>query len=370
MRLQDNKEACDSDQVCLVEAAAERALDDRLDLAAEHCAASASFDECTFRAAELVVETSGLEHLSAAVTLCQASSHAPRCMEHLIEQTLPLAPPADAATQSHVDAVTTVAAAWSALELPAYVTAVYADLVWSTWVRASVWNAQTLDDRLPALLPDVAQPHMRYAAAQWLGVHRTDDAAFALADSVARLNQALSTPAGDLGTGDPVAPQLQNSKVAWMVDLGVEDSLPATWCGGMVRRAWSDDPAIDGQIAVIEALARAPHVDPTLLLPVIHDDTLDPLVRWTALRLVGDLNAGLLTTVDSSLESDPLLGPRLDPPPKGPQEPRKDGKGKGKGKGKGGKGKGKRGKGPMGPPPQGPGGPDGPAQTDPGAPKR
>jgi len=148
-------------------------------------------------------------------------------------------------------------------------------LVGRTWAEAVVTSGaklSALSSEDLAGTPKAAAPHVRALLA-------TRAVAGGLADGLGSAAERLV--AGESTPGPVTVGRVDG---AWPDTLPGEEALPVVaWLGG-ARRATSPDPLVDQRIALVEAAGQA---DPPVIgLLVEGAADADPLVRWTAARLL------------------------------------------------------------------------------------
>ena len=259
----------------------------------------ASQDECLFQAAEALASAERWRATDRVVPLCVAAGdYVHGCLHHSIATMLPPLPAADlAAPEDLAETLQAVAALGQAVG--ADQAAAYESFFWGMWTLHSFRNAQQVDGRLLQVLPPAAVHHVRMAAAlRWLqlrgGTLEPD-----LDLWVDALEAALAEP-GSPSPGSRHQATLWKARDFWPDDLirAGEQDVPAVFCLGPGRRPVSDDPQEDLRLALLEAsarLGRPPGQD--FYLGVAQGEG-SPLVRWTAVRLLGALYPEALGQLD------------------------------------------------------------------------
>ncbi len=102
------------------------------------------------------------------------------------------------------------------------------------------------------------------------------------------------------------------NRESWSENLPGEESIQwVVYRGPIARRAIGTNPESDALICIIEAAGRKPTAHRrTLFLEAAQHP--DPLVRWTAVRLMGERSPQMLAELDPSQESDPLVRGRIE----------------------------------------------------------
>jgi hypothetical protein len=102
------------------------------------------------------------------------------------------------------------------------------------------------------------------------------------------------------------------NRLSWSESLPGEESIQwVVYRGPIARRAIGRTPESDALICILEAAARLPtaHRHSLFLEALRHPD---PLVRWTAARLMGERVPRALAGIDATQESDPLVRGRIE----------------------------------------------------------
>lgn len=276
--------ACpDAAPPCLTEAA----LRSDPDAAAARCLAigeAVGRKECFFRVAEALAEEP--QNAAAIADLCLAAEDfAPRCLGHSTNRLARAAAARYGATGDTAalnDAARSLTAPWTGRDEA--LGQQLAGRFWSAAMEALFSWMPTPGGAGFADAPPEATPQLHAALAQRLITENPT----AHADLSAWVHAALTALAAPTPPSPwPGAAPPPLAKVAlWTRDAGPADAaIPAAHLRETSRRAVSEDPAIDLAICVLEAAAREPKADAAALLAeaAAHPD---PLVRWTAARLV------------------------------------------------------------------------------------
>lgn len=245
--------------------------------------------ECLFQSAERAVRLHGSEAYGPAVDLCLASgTYTRRCLHHLGAW---LAVAAPGATEGGADAWQPVLDAADAIEkrwggqprqLPIL------DRYWSDVAAFTYDETDELVGNPLDRLPEEAHPHLR-AAAAFRALQLQPPSHRDLAGWSEHLGRSLSrrvTP----GPVTPPGDELPFRKIPdlWQRTLPEEASLTRIHYLGTAYRAVVDEPVIDRTLCVLEAAARYEPRPLRLLLDAA--DHVDERVRWTAVRLLGNLD--------------------------------------------------------------------------------
>ena len=237
-------------------------------------------DECIFEAADEGLRGDNLQ-LGDVSELCLGSGRFARsCLAHVAEDIARSAPAADtAATDAWVALAADVEAASKPLR--SFAPELEDALVARTWAAAtalSYADVRAVTGHPLDAVPEVAVPHVRAAAALRL----QELSSGGLDVQLAALTEALAdrTPGAGGAVGrDPVRPRGD------VEQLDSEELTLTTWVWTQ-QRAVSDDPVIDLTICLVEAAGRAgPKGDALLRAALDHGD---PLVRWSAVKLLAD----------------------------------------------------------------------------------
>ncbi|MFT4975983.1 MAG: hypothetical protein ACI8S6_001878 [Myxococcota bacterium] len=248
-------------------------------------------EECMFRAAERAVSgPAGLTRYADGVSLCALSGDfAGDCLAHLQAPALRAVPastaPATAWRAVRRDAER-IQGYWASID-PDF-SAETLDRLWAAaLLRAYSGAAQVTGDPLDAL-PSQAVPQVRAAAALQLMSSTTEGGA-GLQEWKTRLRAALEARSGT--DGGARARQGQEARLPDFWPPGSSAPHGEIAYPGRSRRAHSDDPDLDLLVVLLEAAARTPGPERQALLRegAAHPD---PVVRWTATRLVERLQAG------------------------------------------------------------------------------
>lgn len=281
------------DHACVSEAALAMAQEGRWGDAGIRCEVISTQrwrQECFFRAAEAL----DAARLEGALNLCLgAGSYAPQCVGHVFLGQLG---PEGAPEPSQAEAIATQVA--KALRGAPGAT----ELWWCVYAhRLAEVDPAILVKALTAL-PTEARRHARSALAMAaLGAEAPEQA----------YRQALA--------GGPPPPALRVSEdrstegLTWHRDYPGEQDIPAIpfLHNGADRRAWSEDAAVDAELAWLSAQGHAEAPDLEALVAGLGAE--DPLVRWTAARVLVRLNPEHPALAQAALDPDPRVRGRSKP---------------------------------------------------------
>lgn len=261
---------------------------------------SAWRDDCYFQTAEVIVERWGRTHAADAFSLCGASNeYRGQCALELLERFAGKAPSSEVGdVVEWAPQFMTLRAVRDLFDDPV-VRARIEDRYVALMTHASVLDAEELSgDFLDALPPD-ASPHVRAAISYRLITERSE--ALSLEDAVAMVQGTLEHRV-EVPTDGLERPR--NAVVdLWPYDREGESHLAAVSYLGHSRRTVANDPERDTEICVLEAAARAKPPWQTVLEEAKNHA--DERVRWTAVRLVEQLEARRLGTETAQWVPEP-----------------------------------------------------------------
>jgi len=242
--------------------------------------------ECFFEAADVGYTPGEGGRIPEVLDLCMGGGpYLSRCLGHLMVELGRLAPPSEVAAPE----------AWGALNglasevrgslksrIPELLDRA-PDRMWAGAMALSYLKATRVTGLPLASTEPAAIPHIRAAAASRLWTLEGEEARGA-AEWVARLKAALAdkTPseAGGPLPEEPPAPGPGD----WEDDLAGEEGLPRITYIGDAWRATARDEDTDLLICLLEAAARGSGARAELFTDALTHA--DPLVRWTAVRLL------------------------------------------------------------------------------------
>lgn len=268
--------------------------------------------ECFFQAADAIAEPPEPARAAAGVRLCLgAPAFLSRCLSHAQWATTTLAPLAPAAdAQGWAPLVATVQAAVGEIQAQdAALAASFEGLLWTEALRVGYDNADRVNAAPLAALDPRLAPHVRSAAVRrLLALELTAERD--LAGWEARIAAVLADRAPARAERFRPPARSQTIRYAWTEVLPAEAGLSTVpyMNGGM--RAVHEDPAIDASICLMEAAALT--LPPRAALLEEGLSHADPLVRWTAARLLSDYNSRApALALRARVETDPLVLARL-----------------------------------------------------------
>jgi hypothetical protein len=136
-------------------------------------------------------------------------------------------------------------------------------------------------------LPIEAQPHVRAAAAYRMVRQRKVESPDWGTDiqALAQWGQRLLEALDQRSTAASPQRKLPNPRIRnfWPDDAKGDERWPAAIYLGVSRRTWSEDPQIDSQICMLEAMAQHRVGDALLQAATQHAN---PKIAWTATRLI------------------------------------------------------------------------------------
>lgn len=305
-------------QVRAQDAAIEAAEAGDPDLAAARCQAISAErwrNECMFRSAESTLRPRDSLAIRSDLAvevgrLCLASvEFRGNCYTHIGGRIAKAAPAADATSSTDAAAWTDVGLAVAGVIVPVAeqdeaTAGRLSQRIWSEVTWHSVSAAADPTGFPLAHLPPSQTANYRAALAAWV-VFVTSPPTLSDARGAVEVRQARQEVDADAGA-TPNWPKSLGGDL-WNVDLPGEDALAWVYFTNDARRAFSEDPAIDLDIALLEAAARARPVQFRLLDDGLRSD--DALVRWTAARLLGHVDSRKRSR--STEDSDPLVAGRL-----------------------------------------------------------
>lgn len=250
-------------------------------------------DECMFQAGEQAALADLAHGLELGAPLCLgAGAYAGRCLMHL---TWAVAGPApDALSGSAADwapIIAGIAAGAEALKIhEATLAEEWHQRAWGSALRASYEQVLTVTGTPLAVLPEEARPHIT-AAAAWRLLKLESSQRRSLEQWGARLEEALA----QTDRGQHRKREYPTRSAFSVVDRWA-DRTPAdaafqrvAWLG-TGHRALGDDPRSERLICLLEAAAQASPPLMDLLKQGSRDR--DPVVSWTARRLIPQVHGG------------------------------------------------------------------------------
>ena len=300
-------------RVCQADEARSRAAAGRLEGAASACLAISEAQwqaECFFQAAEAASRSPGKAG-GEAVSLCLgSSSYTARCLSHLVRQIGTSAPPASIVERGRWQAVSDAIAAATGIlgPLDAALARAFEGQGWAYALRFAYVGEDQPNGAPLAFLPEAAAPHVRAAVAWRLWTLHGQDG-WDLATWKQKLAAALAERSGHPQPGGPAPPRANaRQRDLWPRRLPGEEALTAVPFLGPVTRALSPDSATDAEICLLETAARGRPLGAHLLEEALSEP--DPLVRWTAARLLSAVSPRSPVLLQHK-DADPLVRGRL-----------------------------------------------------------
>lgn len=281
----DRGDCIESDYACLNEAARALSARGELESAAARCRASADArwqQECYFAAAEAAPE--GPDRAQDSLSLCAgAASYMEMCVGHAL-----------LGLQSDDLAVAPARARALEAALGEHAGPIVA-LFWCQAAHRLLERQPAQFSQARALWGEAAAPHLRSAVAL----------------SVAGEPDPMAAYEAVFAGGDP--PQLRlgadraTERLLWHRDFPGEEAIAAIPMlhNGADRRATAADGALDGRLAVLSAMGHAPTPDLVALAAALGDP--EPLIRWTAARILSQLSPDHPALKQAAADADPLV---------------------------------------------------------------
>ncbi len=275
-------------------------------------------DECFFRSAEIAASRRDDSAATDAAELCLLTGPLmPRCFDHMVRRLGAAAPAADAPA----DAWRTALAVNHTIERPW----ANRDPGFGRHLRDRYWSYATL--RAASLtpvatgmpldhLPGEAHRHVRDAVAmRVVAEDLSPDTPLAEGEAALAAALALRPDAPAPRGRDPLA--VAHPPPHWPQDGPGDEHIVATFHLGSGRRTWSPDAEVDARLALLEAAGL---VDPPRrrLLEEAKASPV-PQVRWTATRVLDDLDHGRVRPEHYEM---PEQGDGLRAPPLADDDPR------------------------------------------------
>ncbi len=265
-------------------------------------------EECFFQVADAATRASQGNPVEQVELCMGAGDYIPRCLGHLATNLAQRAPSAATPDLEAWRALSRdIAMSTRALDRLAPEVAVgFADRAWSS-AMGRAYGAVSLLTGAPAqAVPPEALPHLR-AAIAWRAWQLEGAEVRSLADWVGRLEQLGADVTTSTTPGHP-ADELAPRGGYWDDDLEGEDALARiSWFADIVR-VQAEDASTDWTICLLEAAARdAQHAVPLFDEASQHPD---PLVRWTAARLMPMVGVGRVTLARAAGDDHPLVAQR------------------------------------------------------------
>lgn len=268
--------------------------------------------ECFFRLANAAAESQEPRFLEYALQCCLVSgSYAQNCLSQVAGGGSDPRHVAASSRGADLERLTVEHQAIAGFGLePALVTWLQA-MLWDRGLASGLARDVWLLEDTAAGIPSEAMPFLRAflatrlwakACASPRGIQAWSEA-FSKAWSCWRAGRDAHESCPDLFGEGGSSPVIMEADL-WRETLAEEQALTAIPYGVRSRRVLHEDPGLDGLVTVLEAAARAPcGDDPSLVLveALAHED---PLVAWTAARLLQQTGA-LTETLAARVERHP-----------------------------------------------------------------
>jgi hypothetical protein len=276
--------------------------------------------ECLFHLAEYAADQRTPESQGTMAELCLMSGeYVVRCYDHGARRLSGRTPPADSSPDKWLPVIAladAITASWADRD-PVF-GAFQVDRFWSYALLRSV-NLQPIPtgSALDAIPPEAVR-HLRSAVAlRVLQDVVPEDAALLQAEEALAVGlEARIEPQ----PWDAARPASGHPPPRWARDQGPDSDVPATFHFGSGRRTYSEDPVVDGAIALVEAAAV---LDPPRRR-ILEDSRADPRgqVAWTATRLLQwldrDTDHTYALDVPQPMDEVEDIPPGADRAPRGP----------------------------------------------------
>ncbi|MCK6504231.1 hypothetical protein L6R53_12655 [Myxococcota bacterium] len=306
--------ACDPvvpSSTCRIERAREAAAEQDLARAGGLCAGVGGprwQGVCALDAVRAACTAQAPEICAPAAELClSAGVHQAPCLAHVASRLAATAPASEAPAGPAADGWATLGARLRQLRLllstadPMLADRV-AQRTWAEALMLAYGQAREVAGDPLDHLPAEALPHVRAAAAWRLAVEA--DPGANLGARVAAVEAALARRA-PRRQARPMPAGRTPVVGLWAEDLPGEEGLAAVAWLGDARRALAEDPAVDLRICVLEAAARSSPAQVDLLVEGLGDP--QPLVRWTAARLLSEVEPGHVALAHAAEDPDPRV---------------------------------------------------------------
>lgn len=262
--------------------------------------------ECFFEAAERAFDPGVRGTADAAVTLCLgAGPYLSRCLGHVSTAVAASAPAAGAGDRAPWERLNRDSnAARRALDqTDPGLGARYTADAWARTLAVAYSSAPTVTGHPLDVVEPHAVPHVR-AAAAWRLVQLHGDTDRSLVEWQTMLDQALLSRE-QVEQPALIAPGDFHLLDHWVQTLPGEDAIQ--WVPYLVgqRRALPADPASDAAVCLLEAAAQDSRKHPKLFQTALQSE--DPLVRWTAARLMRTQKPSRVLRNQIKADSDALV---------------------------------------------------------------
>ena len=253
--------------------------------------------ECAFHVADMRAHNGRAAGYADSVDLCLlAGDFVDNCLAHGLYLLADVAPDSSvsdpAAWGPAREAAAAVSATWEArhqLLAPLAVSRFWSEALGYAYSASSAVTGGPLGSPGgEAGIPEAAIPHLHAAAARRL-LDLEDVGGRDLDGVAAALDAALALRPDQPLALSGASSLYQSSVDLWARDAPGDDAFPSIAYLGTSRRVWSPDVATDRRLALLEAAART--APPKAELVAREVEATDPLVRFTAVRLIGALES-------------------------------------------------------------------------------
>ena len=272
------------DVACRIEMALESARRGRLSAVEKRCASSSIKDEheCLFATAERLVGTGGVQHYNTGVEICRlAQTFSTNCQNHLIQQLAKHAPDAD--TQSDWEVIFTAHRAiqttwgWRDPQMQKQ----FQHRLWSEALGVSYAGADSIVGNPLEVVPAEYHCHV-YSAAAWRLFQLEEPST----KTLSRWQEYLESALVNRSNKPEAIDQQRKFRAAsnlWSVPENIDgpDVVPYLSTSFRLR---SPSVSIEQQLSILEAIARHPPVELTILEVALNHN--NRLVQVTASRLL------------------------------------------------------------------------------------
>lgn len=264
-------------------------------------------DACMAEASAAACQEGSLDSCGIAAELClEAGAVAAPCLAQIAGQLAASAPATEGGSPD--DWATLVRRVRELRTRLQPIDAILADRlearIWAETLMLAYGLARSPNGAILELLPPEAVPHARAAIAWRLAVNPEQTT---LAERAAHVGERMARTERRKG-GQPMAASRVQVRSLWHENMPGEETIAWTAFMQSARRAISSNPDTDARICVLEAGARLSPPAQGLLEQGLRDE--DPLVRWTAARLLAQVAPESASLGRARKDSDPLVAQR------------------------------------------------------------